>query len=262
MIYCVWYPSGGFGNFVNSVLNSYGHNFVRPTKAPTFSKNGNSHSQELVAPTYSKDPSEYHYDFRQDVNYSVLVDNGINNEGARFKTFFPNANVIKICYSDRSWPIVAHTMIVKAKTSTIDKDLLSDLSGWDCNEPWVQREKFFLFLRDSSLRWAWKPSDFGTGLFVDDLLDYQTFRQKLGVPSDDFKSHWDLWREANDVYIRPILDAESFLNGSLNQITDIWTQAVVYYQIWCKHGIEVPHNDFSNFFIDSAHCQDWIGTVT
>jgi hypothetical protein len=31
-------------------------------------------------------------------------------------------------------------------------------------------------------------------------------------------------------------------------ITDIWTQAVVYYYIWISFGVEVPHNDYADFF--------------
>ena len=27
---CVWYPAGGFGHFVNSILTLYGDGFVRP----------------------------------------------------------------------------------------------------------------------------------------------------------------------------------------------------------------------------------------
>ena len=261
MIHCVWYPSGGFGNFVNSVLNLYGRNFKRPNKQPEFSQDGNSHGQELVAPTYVKDPDEYEFDFDPTVNYSLLIDNGINNESTRFKQFFSDARIIKICYSDFTWPIVANTMIVKAQRSTIEQDLLSDLSNWDTKEPWAQREKYFLFLRDSSLRFSWKPNNDQSILMIDDFLDYQTFRQKLDVELDDFELYWNQWREVNDRYIGPVLLAQQFLNGQLDCITDLWTQAVVYYQIWCQHGIEVPHNDFSNFFNDSLHCKNWLDSV-
>ena len=30
MIYCVWYPSGGFGHFINAVISLYGVDFKRP----------------------------------------------------------------------------------------------------------------------------------------------------------------------------------------------------------------------------------------
>lgn len=261
MIYCVWYPSGGFGNFVNSVLNLYGYNFKRPTKKPTFSPDGNSHSQELTAPTYFKDPHHYSFDFDPLINYSVLVDNGIDNEGQRFKEFFPGAKIIKICYTDVTWPIVANTMIVKSMRSTIEKNLLSDLSNWNSNESWVQREKYFLFLRDSPLRFMWKPSSTEAPLLIDDILDYQRFKQNLNVETHDFESYWDDWRSVNDVYIRPVIAAQQFLSGELDTISDIWSQAVVYYQIWCKYGVEVPHNDFSKFFDDSAHCANWIKSI-
>jgi hypothetical protein len=40
-------------------------------------------------------------------------------------------------------------------------------------------------------------------------------------------------------------------SSDLTHITDIWTQAVVYYYIWLEFGIEVPHNDFANFFTNT-----------
>ena len=30
MIYCVWYPSGGFGHFINAVLTLYSKDFEVP----------------------------------------------------------------------------------------------------------------------------------------------------------------------------------------------------------------------------------------
>ena len=32
MIYCVQYPSGGFGHFINAILTLHGVEFVRPKK--------------------------------------------------------------------------------------------------------------------------------------------------------------------------------------------------------------------------------------
>lgn len=248
MIYCVWYPSGGFGHFVNSVLNSYGDNFLRPSVEPTISADGNSHQQELIAPTYFMDPENYSYDFDPNLNYSVLIDNGINNEGTKFKKFFPDAKTIKICYDDFSWPIVAKTMIIKAQKQELDKTLLSDLSGWNNRDTWVLREKYFLFLRDHSLRNKWKSNNNDYEIFVSDLMDYNKFRQKLPVSCDAFETHWNQWWKYNEIYFQPVITAQRILNGQWEPTTDVWTQAVTYYQIWCKYGVEVPHNDYSNWF--------------
>jgi hypothetical protein len=72
------------------------------------------------------------------------------------------------------------------------------------------------------------------------------------------KDLWSKWRTANATYIDPIKDAKSVLNyvkmqcsSDLTHITDIWTQAVVYYYIWLEFGIEVPHNDYANWFTNT-----------
>ena len=81
MIYCVWYPSGGFGHFVNAVLTLHGRDFERPERVDyQFSKKGNSHELQLVAPKYLKNPTHYDFDFSSTDHYSVLIDNGINDE--------------------------------------------------------------------------------------------------------------------------------------------------------------------------------------
>jgi hypothetical protein len=60
------------------------------------------------------------------------------------------------------------------------------------------------------------------------------------------------------MYIDPIKDAKSVLNyvkmqwsSDLTHVTDIWTQAVVYYYIWLEFGIEVPHNDYADWFTNT-----------
>ena len=112
MIYCIWYPSGGFGHFVNAVISLHGDNFVRPKNKLEFSDNGDSHLLDLTAPKYFHD-NKYNFTFDDNVNYSVLIDNGINNEGVKFLENFPSAKVIKMCYTDNTWPVIAKTMIDK-----------------------------------------------------------------------------------------------------------------------------------------------------
>jgi hypothetical protein len=247
-IHCIWYPSGGFGHYINAILSLYGHGFARPKKVPVFSKEGNSHSLDLVAPAYYKEPEKYNFEFDPALNYSVIVDNGINNESLRFRQFFPSARVIKMCYSDFSWPVVAHTMFVKAMNQHLKDELTVDLAAWQEVSTWAQREKYFLFLRDHSLRHAWKPDNKLTTIMIEDLLDYNVLRNRIGVNLDNFEDFWTQWYNANESYFRPVLLAQKILQGQFEPVNDIWTQAVVYYQIWCKYGIEVPHNDYSNWF--------------
>jgi len=265
MIYCVWYPSGGFGHFVNAVLTLHGQGFVRPKKSLQFSPNGNSHSLDLVVPKYSKDCWPGGIEFQDDNNYCVLVDNGINNQSDKFKTNFPGATTIKICYSKYSWPVVARTMIDKAMQSSIQEQLPIDC--WDTDEPWARREKYFLFLRDHPLQHAWKQEDENSLDVAELYQDYDDCYACLNsvVKIEDFYDTWRNWRRANADYIDPVTTATKVMSWvaaktseDLTHITDVWAQAVIYYYIWIRYNIEVPHNDFADFFTNTDQIRELI----
>ena len=259
MIYCVWYPSGGFGHFVNAILSLHGKNFVRPKKQLVFSNNGNSHKLDLVVPKYFHGIWTGTFKFADKKNYSVLIDNGITDESEQFKSIFPTAIVIKICYTDYTWPIVARTMIDKAMNSSLDDELPVDI--WNTLDLWAKREKYFLFLRDHSLRFAWKPNSIDFTLKIDDMIEYAdllTVLASCGIELDSFDKTWEQWQLVNQKYITPIQDAKNIIHCvknnfsfDLGHIIDIWNQAVVYYYIWLEFGIEVPHNDYANWFANT-----------
>lgn len=257
MIFCVWYPCGGFGHFVNAVLTLHGSNFVRPTKNLKFSTTGNSHNLDLVTPKYFHGQWFTRTNFLDNKNYCVLIDNGIDNESAAFKTTFNNSPVIRICYSDYSWPVIARTMIEKAMVSSIEKEL--PVNQWDTDEPYARREKYFLYLRDHELRQAWRPTS-DHSVYIDDMFNYSTLLCNLNsvVKVEPFDEMWQSWRNANACYINPVETANTIIQQILdNQSTDIsyvkdlWDQAVVYYFIWLRFGFEVPHNDYSNWFTNT-----------
>jgi hypothetical protein len=266
MIYCVWYPSGGFGHFINAVLSLYGKNFVRPQGTLNFSSNGNSHSLDLVVPKYLHNCWPFEFEFDQHKNYSILVDNGITDENEDFKIKFPKATVIKICYSDQSWPVVARSMIEKAMIS----DIATQLPSWD-KVDWAVREKYFLFLRDHDFRSAWQPKD-DLVVYVDNLFEYTSFYNALesaGIELDNFETTWNHWRSSNDLYINPVQTAQKIIsnikqniNLDLSDINDLWTQAVIYYFIWLEFDVEVPHNDYANFFSDTDQIKKLIYETT
>lgn len=258
-LYCIWYPSGGFGHFINAILSLHGKNFVRPKTQLKFSNNGNSHNLDLVVPKYFHGTWTKTFEFNDKKNYSVLVDNGINDENEQFKSVFPNARVIKICYTDYTWPIVARTMIDKAMNSNIENELPVD--AWNTKDLWAKREKYFLFLRDHLLRSAWKPNSVDFTLKIDDMIEYADLLNALefcGIELDSFYAIWTQWQAANQKYITPIQDAKTIVNyvknnisSDLTHITDIWSQSVVYYYIWLEFGIEVPHNDYADWFTNT-----------
>jgi hypothetical protein len=257
MIYCVWYPSGGFGHFVNAILTLHGENFVRPHNNLNFSPDGNSHNLDVVVPKYFHNHWPHEFEFDKNKNYSVLIDNGIDDENNTFETEFSNATVIKICYTDHSWPVVARTMIYKAMKSSIESALPID--EWDVDEPWARREKYFLFLRDHQLKNAWRPAN-ENFINVEHLFDYNNFYNRLNkfVELESFEDIWQQWRAANSRYIDPVETANLAMQHiknkqtlDLRQVTDVWDQAVIYYYFWIWFGIEVPHYDFANW-IDST----------
>lgn len=260
MIYCVWYPSGGFGHFINAILTLYGLNFVRPKTRLEFSSNGNSHQLDLVTPKYFHDPEQYTFEFEQNKIYSVLVDNGINNESTKFRQVFKNSQVIKMCYTDITWPIVIRTMIEKAMN--VDFDSCASLNNdWNVQSPWAQREKYFLMLRDHNLRYSWKPAHACLNLLVDDLLDYHQLLNKFrsfNITLSNFETDWTAWRHSNSWVIDPVIDSNKIMKSiasrqamNLTDVTDIWTQAIVYYFIFNQYHFEVPHNDYSNWFTNT-----------
>jgi hypothetical protein len=269
MIYCIWYPSGGFGHFVNSILSLHGENFARPkAKTVAFSSNGNSHALDLIAPKYNHGLQDYKFNFDKQLNYSVLVDNGINDEEEKFRSVFPTACIIKMCYDDLSWPIVAKTMIDKAMESSIEIELNDHQNIWECDQSWAQRERYFLFLRDHCLRQAWKPNLTATNWLVNDLLEYSTLTDRLnalGIKFSDFQSLWNHWYVLNKKYIDPVTTAQLVIqavknnnNIELDHITNTWDQSVLYYLLWVEFGQEVPHNDYADFFKNTNQITQWL----
>ena len=237
MIWCIWYPSGGFGHFINAIISLYGNNFCRPENNNIFGDDGNSHSLKLILPKY-KDNFKYGLPtVDSNKNYTVLIDNGINNESRIFQQTFPDSRTIKLCYDDEIWPVVAQTHIIKAMKSTLLSEM--DISEWDTKEPWAWREKYFLYLRDHNLRHKWKPSPDVCNLNINELQNYNQLVNNLksfGIAISSFQSVWNTWWHQNHRYFRPVVTARHVINELLNEknisleyITDTWEQAVLYY---------------------------------
>jgi len=262
-IFCVWYPSGGFGHFISAVLTLHGRDFVRPHNTTyQFSANGNSHSSDLTAPKFSADTTNYCFDFSQsDKKYVVLVDPGIDSESDHFTKQFPNSQVLKVSYTAATWPIVAYTSIHKAMESSIQNELAVDSELWPTKQNWAQREKYFLFLIEHHYRSMWKPTAGCYNLSVDDLLDYQVFHRRLrefDIELTNFSDLWGTWFRLNQLYIAPVLFSKQVIDAVVNRRSmdlslcqDLWTQAVVNYAIWDQFDYVVPANDFADWFTNS-----------
>lgn len=269
MIYCLWYPSGGYGHFVNAILGFYGHDFARPTNSFQVSTDGNCHDIDLVIPKYnSQSANNYQLPILSpDKNYSVLIDNGINDETADFLCCFDGAKVIKICYDDWTWPVVAKTHVIKAMHSEFDQHLSPDAHRWPDSSDWAVREKFFLYLRDHDLRSKWRPEQYRS-ISIDHLRDHDTLIAAIrscGIAIDNFTATWHTWWQKNQIYFDPIICAEQTVQQvklrqsvDLAHVTDFWTQAVIYYYIWLHWRREVPHNDYAGFFASTDEILAWL----
>lgn len=260
MIYCIWYPSGGFGHFINAVLTLHGDNFVRPTKTIKFSETGDLHDLDLVLPKYYHN-CEYKLEYTDpSKNYCVLVDNGINNNSTKFKNLFIGSKIIKICYNDRSWPIIAKTLIVKAMHSNLNSELPLG-SNWPSTENWAVREKYFLYLRDHPFRYMWQPSHDCDVLYMDSLFNYTVLMDSLsvlGIDCDNFETLHQTMLDANLSYFSSVFYADKIIKAietnqhiDISDITDLWDQAVVNYFIQIKFGIEIPANTHADWFTNT-----------
>lgn len=268
MIWCIWYPSGGFGHYVNGVISLYAPGFARPQdQSIEFSPSGNSHQLPLVAPKYIHDKDHYDFEFDPSFNYSVLVDNGIDNSSEKFRKLFPTANIIKITYDDYSWPVVANTSIVKAIGDNMSTHLQPDTVNWnDADKTWAQREKFYLYLRDGEFRKKWPPSSDCTNLDVMSIYHYPTLYKTLNElvgPMPDFFELHESWKRANKDYFDVVFLAKNVLNSirnnydmDISHVDDLWTQAVINYFIWLEYSYEIPVNDYANWFTNTKEIYD------
>lgn len=258
MIVCIWYPSGGFGHFLNAVLTLHGKNFPGSSSDLTFSATGDSHAFPLALPKYLKNPKTYTLpDLDPSLDYPVLIDNGINDESIRYRHFFPGASIIKICYDDYTWPIVSRTMIEKAMAQDFSTQVSVDPANWPSSESWTIREKYFLFLRDHPLRHSWKPDKACYNLQIGCLVNYDLLLEFLSSfgTKDTFRPEWQQCMNANQIYIGPIQQAQWIMDNLSNSIDllveDVWTQAVVNYYIWLRYQFEVPANDYAAWFTNT-----------
>lgn len=258
--YCIWYPSGGFGHFINAVLTLHAQGFARPNnQSYEFSPTGNSHALELVAPKYLHDQGHYEFGFDPDKRYSILIDNGITNQSKNFRRFFPGAAIIKICYDDMTWPIVARTAVEKAMGENLSEHLTGEAfeQAWPEDADWSRRERYFLYLRDHPHRYHWREDADCTNLQVSEILDHDVLRANLEelVELDDFRSLYDQWDHANQSYIAPVKRAAEVLERINDDWPlvgfDLWSQAVVNYYIWLKYQFEVPANDYADWFTNT-----------
>jgi len=150
--------------------------------------------------------------------------------------------------------------------SSLDEHFLKNLYWTD--QDWGKRQKFLYFLKHHPTQGLWNPEDDCVNIDIEEIIDYDIFKSRLesaGIKLTDFSATHREWYRANKIYIDPVLQAQEIMeyikrdeNFLLSHITDLWTQAVVYYYIWLTYKIEVEHNKMPDFFTDTNQIRRWL----
>lgn len=267
----IQYPSGGFGHFIHVVLSVYSKQFNGQKLEYQFGPGGDSHAYPTQLPKYyllnDFDVNLYQQQLNNinDEFATILIDSGIDNDSNEFRAVIKSNISIRICYDHWTWPLLAqifYTRCMAAVTETeqtINQWIVPDQGMWrDQNEPWAIREKFFLYLKDHQYRNSWREDQSTLNIPVDQILSYQTMFAALSsqFELDNFENFYQTWHDANHKHFNFFIQAQHVWknlqnNIDLTHIDDIFTQAVIYYYIWLEYGIEVPHNDYSNWFTNT-----------
>lgn len=265
-VLCIWYPSGGFGHFINAILCLHAPGFVHTQNHIEFSDIGDSHQFDLILPKWHHNPSDYRLPpLQEHQRYTVLIDNGIDDQNSHYRAVFRDSPTLKICYDDFSWPVVAKTMIVKAMRVDLANEVAVDQHCWNSNQNWAKREKYFLYLRDHDFRHKWRPDPDCHNIALNDLMQYETMMNRLtqfGI-GDSFYQDWQRWFSANREYLEPILRAHRIIarapehNECLRDLS-LWDQAVINYYVWLAYGVEIPANDYADWFTNSSQIYDLV----
>jgi len=277
-LYTIQYPSGSFGHFTNLILSTYGENFTKQKVELKFKNKMNSGSSHFISSQIQKyyDVDRYkeyaataltddYIALTKNGNYTtVIIDSGIADDSDTFKQFFPNANCIKICYTDYSWPFSAKSFYTRCMSEVlleetkIDDFINPDKDKWISAEPWEKREKYFLFLRDHEFRQMWNLSSSPLTVDVNAYLSYETLYNSLSniVKLSNFHELYDKFYKNNSIHIDWYLRCREILSAIQNNqcidLTDIsddlFSQATINYYIQILYNFEIPAWDYRDWF--------------
>ena len=275
-VVAIQYPSGGFGHTIHVILTMFGRNFAGVPTDYAFGIGGNSHHFPELLPKMNNVADYKTVLFHQALekiddnkNVTVLIDCGITDDTLNFKKHISYDFVIRICYDDWAWPLLAKLFYTRCMAAVDSKkytliDFISpDEMHWatSVTENWAVREKYFLYLKDHHFRYCWRPADGCVTLPIEKILNYKSLHSALNHWFDvgEFEDFHKKWNNANNEHFSFYFDCldimdcvESRKSRDLTGINDFFSQAVVYYYIWIKYNFEVPHNDYSNWFTNTT----------
>jgi hypothetical protein len=271
----IQYPSGSFGHLIHTILSSYSPQFYGKELNFKFGHGGNNHNYPTFLPKYFNkttfDADNYTNCLKKYQGttefVTMLVDSGITNDSEEFLNYVKPALRLKIHYDDWSWPIAGKLFYTRCMASVhnnpteLNEFINPDILKWsNVNEAWAIREKYFLFLRDHAFRKSWRLKKSELSIPMLDVLEYQKLFKRLSMyftinKFDDFYYKWKDQNYHHYAFYDNTIDIWNAIKNktsySLNNVTDLYTQAVIYYFIWLEFNVEVPHNDFSDWFTNT-----------
>lgn len=291
------YPPGGFGNFLYHVLSEFANDTVKVLKNVNFKfdESGNSHLTTKYTHVYFHNPDCYDSTLTQDVNIVdkkilVLADHGDNNtdhEYVKTKSFFPNAQILRVCVDQDTKHIIHRAIIEKGAGKDYEEENLTHAKQyWGDNlTDFDIRENYTLMFHhdDQTHRFKdinlWSDIDCSgivnvslSALIRDPVRCITSVIQKLGMKVVDYNRleyFCTEWKNKNKKYFSSfehwsqIQDGlDNNVNQSLSHVTSIYDQAYINYRIECLYNIVIPVYDYRFWFEDVSSIRHMINNLT
>lgn len=271
----IQYPSGGYGFYLTRLINRCISGVVKVQDNFNFDKIGTSHSLPLV---YG------HVHFNRDRHFDIQSANliyhdsilqghyvlvpycpGINDDMiSRTLDFYPKCRIVRLCYDDRTWPLVFYNAITKALNKDINSEVFFDRDRFGSDSDWAKRENFTLLFKSHALRHQWKPvADRRVcnidifSLLVDTKKTIETITEFIGQPADaintpDVLAKHQCFLVANPaatlhLKILKLLDNLT-ADQDLEWIKELFWQAVVNFYIEEQYDIAIKVNEHPDWF--------------
>jgi hypothetical protein len=296
-IILISYPPGGFGNFLYYVLTEFADDTVKISNNANFSfdKTGNSHLTIKYTRVYVHNSDYYNATLTQDADIFnkrvlVLADHGDNNtdhDYVKTKSFFPNAQILRVCVDQNTRHIVRHAIIEKGAGKNYEEENLKHAEqhwGKTLTDADLRENYTLMFHHHASDNIAqdlnqWNKVDCQNviNLCLADLIrdpvncitDLIKQLKMQVVDSNRLKELCNQWQNKNKKYFSSfecwaqIQDSlNNNTNVSLSHVTSIYDQAYINYRLECLYNIVIPVYDYRHWFGDVFAINHMIDKLT
>jgi hypothetical protein len=266
------YPSGGFGFYVARLINQHINGVIKTPDSLEFDALGTSHLLETATitigpvnrPTWELHVyPEYQNQYKLGQYPVIPACPGINFGSGNLNKQFPN--ITTIYYNDDTWPLVFYNCIYKAKQGDIVLDVSFNSNAFGSTDNWALRENYTLMLASSELRnqWSINSNNLSLSISVTEIIKnpkavIKNIAKHYGLKVNSFDGLGDLHNKflKSNPQINlhfSIIHAVENLNllQDLGFVNSIYWQAVFNFYIQQKYQIEIPVNDYANWFTNT-----------